>query len=135
MDRSLMRYMTPHERQRYEHFAGPLPQPAQPGVADWRQYMRGGVPGIHRATVTRYIPYLMKRDHGRCQIADCSFADRRIRAKTGMGRPSADHIIPWSLWRPEDGLTPDCLENLQLAHLRCNFRKGNRQAGQMLLFG
>lgn len=34
--------------------------------------------------------------------------------------PSVDHIIPWSLGGTHD------LENLQLSHLSCNCRKGNR---------
>ena|ERR1035441_5845907 len=142
MDRSLLRYMTPRERRLYRLYTAPAPHPtpkmirAQRAV-EWRRYVREMTSAgrVSRPGVSRFVPYLMERDHGRCQIADCKFADRRIRAKGGPGRPSADHIVPWSVWRPEDGPDPDCLENLQLAHLRCNIAKGNRLAGQVLLFG
>lgn len=76
------------------------------------------------------ITYLMKRDHGRCRAEVCLFADRRIRAKSGPGRPSPDHIVPLSLGGAHS------LENLQIAHLRCNLSKGNQiMAVQPLLVG
>jgi 5-methylcytosine-specific restriction endonuclease McrA len=81
--------------------------------------------------VSRFIPYLMVRDAARCGICR-----RQVTKTTGMMRPSADHIIPVSKWRRADGPDPDCLENLQLAHLRCNVAKGNRiGAAQPLLIG
>lgn len=76
------------------------------------------------------VTYLMRRDRGRCRAEICLFADRRVRAKSGSGRPSIDHIVPLSLGGEHT------LENIQLAHLRCNLSKHNRiRAVQPLLVG
>ena len=139
--------MTPRERRLYRRCTELAPSQIRADERrrdqEWQRYAREMAarkepPRDRRSSrpnVSRFVPYLMERDAGRCRIAVCLFADRRIRAKSGPGRPSADHIVPWSVWRPEDGPDPDCLENLQLAHLRCNVRKGNRHAGQQLLIG
>lgn len=70
--------------------------------------------------------YLMKRDRGRCGICR-----KPVRATSGPMRPSIDHIWPRSLGGSDD------LENLQLAHYRCNLSKHNKVTVpvQLLLVG
>lgn len=70
------------------------------------------------------VEYLVARDHGRCGICR-----KPVRARKGPMRPSIDHIIPLT----RDG--EHTLENVQLAHFRCNLSKGNRGGGQVLLVG
>lgn len=72
------------------------------------------------------VAYLMKRDHGRCRVPDCKYRDRRIRAKSGPGRPSIDHIVPLSRGGTHE------LANLQIAHYVCNLSKHNGGGGEQL---
>jgi len=82
------------------------------------------------------LAYIAQRDNDRCKIPDCAYSDRRIRARTGPRRPSIDHIVPRNLWTDQDGPDVNCLENLRLAHLRCNSRRGaHLGTAQMLLIG
>jgi 5-methylcytosine-specific restriction endonuclease McrA len=64
---------------------------------------------------TALIAYLVERDHGICGICDLPVDQDR-----GPMRPSIDHIV--SLSNGGEHVT----ENLQLAHYRCNLRKGAR---------
>jgi 5-methylcytosine-specific restriction endonuclease McrA len=150
MDRSLTRWMTPRERRLYRasiEQVTPVSQRARRAAAwrayldqertaikqadiEWRRIVRKMTHPLKRPGVSRFVPYLMERDAARCGICH-----RLITQNAGPMRPSVDHIVPWSMWRAEDGPDPDCLENLQLAHLRCNISKGNRVAGQILLIG
>jgi len=72
------------------------------------------------------IAYLMKRDRGRCGICH-----KPVRARKGPMRPSVDHIVPLLPINGERG--SHALENLQLAHYRCNLSKGNRGGGEQLM--
>lgn len=72
-----------------------------------------GQPGI--TTPRALITYLMDRDGSCCQL--CGLP---VTAMTGQMGPSIDHIIPLSRGGRHE------LENVQLAHLRCNKIKGNR---------
>jgi hypothetical protein len=71
------------------------------------------------------LSYIIKRDRGRCGICH-----KPVRAKRGRRGPSIDHIIPLSIGGTHT------LDNVQLAHLACNWSKNNRGGDeQMLLFG
>jgi hypothetical protein len=99
--------------------------------AEWQRIVHQlALPAKRTKNMAQFIPALMERDRGQCQLVLCFYPDRAVSATTGLGRPSADHIIPWSVWRPTDGPTPDCLDNLQLAHLRCNIAKGTQFVGE-----
>lgn len=65
------------------------------------------------------ILYLYQRNAGICQL--CGEPVTEPRGELG---PSADHIIPLRAAIGPPG--KHALDNLQLAHLRCNRRKGNR---------
>lgn len=86
--------------------------------------------GDHRIT----LAYLIERDKGRCQMPVCQFRSRKV-AALGAGKrnprgPSIDHIIPLSRGGTHT------LDNVQLAHLKCNRVKHNTGAGdQLLLIG
>lgn len=73
-------------------------------------------------TQAQLLGYLFKRDRGRCGICR-----KPVRARRGPMRPSVDHIIPLSVELNHS------LENVQLAHYRCNLSKGNRGGGEQLL--
>lgn len=82
--------------------------------------------GNHRITLT----YLIERDGGRCQIPSCQYRRRTV-APVGVSKrnprgPSIDHIIPLS-----QGGT-HTLDNVQLAHLKCNRVKHNTGSGDQL---
>lgn len=71
------------------------------------------------------LSYIIERDHGRCGLCH-----KPVRAKRGRRGPSIDHIIPLSVGGTHT------LDNVQLAHLVCNWIKNNRGGDeQMLLFG
>jgi hypothetical protein len=61
------------------------------------------------------VAFLMKRDQGICGICEEDVVDTE-----GPMRPSIDHVIPLA----RGGLHQ--VENLQLAHYRCNLSKGAR---------
>jgi len=61
---------------------------------------------------------LVERDNGMCQL--CGQPVRSDAKFPHPLSPSADHIVPLSLGGPH------AAENLQLTHLVCNIRKGNR---------
>jgi hypothetical protein len=63
---------------------------------------------------------LVERDNGTCQL--CGQVVRADAKFPHPMSPSVDHIVPLSLGGPH------IAENLQLAHLVCNIRKGNRVA-------
>lgn len=67
------------------------------------------------------LSHLVKRDGRRCGICR-----EMVRAKVGPMRPSIDHIVPLSKGGEHN------LENVQLAHYRCNLSKGNRAAADQL---
>lgn len=64
--------------------------------------------------------YLIERDHGICGICHQSVTET-----SGELGPSVDHIIPLRAAIGPPG--EHSLGNIQLAHLRCNRRKGNRR--------
>ena len=67
------------------------------------------------------------RDHGRCGLCH-----KRVPLTKKYPHPLAatvDHIVPIT----QGG--EHTFENVQLAHARCNLLKGNRQGGQLRLFG
>ncbi len=66
------------------------------------------------------VTYLVERDGGRCQITACLLADRRVLLERGPAMASVDHIVPLSKGGEHT------VDNLQLAHFRCNLSKGNR---------
>jgi len=68
------------------------------------------------------LTYLIERDGGRCGLCH-----KLVRDKKGPMRPSIDHIIPLSR-----GGT-NTLDNVHLAHYRCNLSKGNRGGNEQLL--
>lgn len=61
---------------------------------------------------------LAKRDGNGCGLCG-DLVDMSL-SWPNPASPSVDHVIPWSLGGTHD------LSNLQLAHLSCNCRKGNR---------
>lgn len=76
------------------------------------------VRGAFVESVSRAV--LFKRDRGICQLCH-----RRMT----MRQASVDHIVPISLGGKHS------YENTQVAHLRCNVRKGAKIVGQLRLFG
>ena len=64
------------------------------------------------------LSYLADRDNWTCGICH-----RRVRP----GQESIDHIVPLSKGGSHE------LSNVQLAHRRCNYQKGNRGHGDQLL--
>jgi hypothetical protein len=81
---------------------------------------RAGKLGLGSARIL--LAYLIERDHGRCGICR-----KPVRARKGPMRPSIDHIVPLSCGGTHE------LENVQLAHYRCNLAKNNRGSGEQLL--
>lgn len=70
---------------------------------------------------------LARRDGWRCHLCARRVSDRFVAPHPKS--PTADHLIP-----VVDGGT-DEPENLRLAHLGCNSRRGARGSAQLLLFG
>jgi 5-methylcytosine-specific restriction endonuclease McrA len=72
--------------------------------------------GLEEITQPKHLTaWLMERDQGICALCNGLVTDQ-----TGPWRPSIDHIIPIS----RGGLHK--VENLQLAHYRCNLKKHNK---------
>lgn len=71
-------------------------------------------------THTELVAYLYDRDYGICQLCNCLVEPRGDFKPYDPEQPSVDHIVPLSLGGTHS------LDNLQLAHLRCNLSKGNR---------
>lgn len=72
-------------------------------------------------------PDIYNRDRWVCQICH-----QPVEKRAKMPHPKAptlDHIIPLSKGGPHTR------ENLRLAHFICNSRRGNREGGQLFLFG
>jgi 5-methylcytosine-specific restriction endonuclease McrA len=70
------------------------------------------------------VTFLRARDNGTCGICGGQVTDT-----TGPMRPSIDHKIPL---RPDAGPPGEhTLANVQLAHYRCNLRKGNRVSREL----
>lgn len=76
--------------------------------------------GLGNSLIT--LTYLAERDRGRCGICR-----KPVRAKRGPMRPSLDHIVPVSRGGTH------ALDNVQLAHYRCNLSKNNGGGGEQLL--
>lgn len=72
-----------------------------------------------RANLSPHVPALVERDGTDCPLCG-EVIDLTLRYPNPMSR-SVDHIIPWSKGGPNE------LSNYQLAHLRCNIRKQNRE--------
>ena len=89
-----------------------------------RTASKRNISALGKGSRDKVIAYLMQRDGNRCQIPECGFSNRRI--GTGNRGPSVDHIVPIS--KGGDNV----LENIQLAHLRCNVIKSNRATGDQL---
>jgi hypothetical protein len=79
-----------------------------------------GLPGITQPT--HLVAFLLDRDGGICQLCQ-----EPVTELDGPWKPSIDHIIPLSrceeLGVPED--KRHVIENLWLAHFRCNLAKNN----------
>lgn len=67
------------------------------------------------------IAYLMERDNQTCQLCQ-GIVEDHLYERYDPKQPSADHIIPLSRGGTHS------LDNLQLAHLGCNWSKGNRES-------
>jgi HNH endonuclease len=77
--------------------------------AHQRRASRLGVPGV--VNLRTLINYLMDRDDGICKLC---------RRPVSYEDASPDHKVPLSKGGEH------VIENLQLSHLVCNLRKGNR---------
>ena len=75
------------------------------------------------------LTYLIERDVGRCRAVVCHFRSRKVAVlgTRGPRQPTMDHIVPLSLGGTHT------LDNVVLAHYRCNLSKGNRGGGEQLL--
>jgi 5-methylcytosine-specific restriction endonuclease McrA len=81
----------------------------------WRRALKAG-----RIAEPYTLAEVAERDGYRCGICRVE-VDMDLDGRLGMG-PSIDHVVPISLGGDD---TP---ANVQLAHRRCNSRKGNRAA-------
>lgn len=71
------------------------------------------------------LEYLFKRDGGKCQLCGGDIS-RSTRHPHGDS-PSMDHIVPLARGGKHER------KNMQLAHFRCNSRKGARSMDEQLL--